>query len=425
MKKKSNDFIGSEHIYKLQSKHTKLVNLLLNLTWPNKKFPNPLYKLGYEPKKGYCIDVELQLDEKRMANPDIILINEKKGHILFFECKSNTVKEEQANRYQFLISNLNDIINLNIREFPLKEKPGEFVGDVSYISFDDLTNNPILKKFNEFQILKVDAKEQNGKIEKIKRIVLKRGKYKVNELNDIFPIEIDDKHKPSFIMYPIDIKNGHEYIILEMYILNALITLATAGHEIPEEGMIFSEDIILKKGNYKINADIADIEEIKNFFEEHRDKIKNVESSDSIEILEDIVICKKGEPLEKWHIKVIDVFNVCIDMNKLEKRGFTPGKLLDIFRHRFGLISLNYMYRKDKNILLKKIEEILKSIISTDKFEKLLEYEKRKKKSIWKIRVMKNSRQIEAFRYKCFEIIQTRIEKAYTKQMTLDKFLNK
>jgi len=70
-----------------QKEHTKLMNIVLNLAYPDPKFPKVFYDLGYRTKRG-SIEATIKFKDKNLneklkgkgLTPDIILSNEEKEH---------------------------------------------------------------------------------------------------------------------------------------------------------------------------------------------------------------------------------------------------------------------------------------------------------------------------------------------------------
>ncbi|AEF96074.1 hypothetical protein [Methanotorris igneus] len=400
----------SENIEDYQSQHTKLINIILNLVYPIKHFPHPLYDLGYRPKKGSTLGVKIVLDgiyytengNPAEITPDVILVNDNDTHVLIFECKSKSIKEEQLKKYLKLKENLHAIINKGY--ISVIKNPGLYKSDVSYISFDDLTTHPVLKDTEDIQILKVSPGE----------ISLKHGSYENSKLNNIFPITWGEKEKPSYDLLICDAENNEEGSLFKMLILRELISMALFGHDEPEVGMVFSEKITLPKGEYSLESlEENNFKEIENILQKLCKRKCVIDKENKLlRVDKDIVILPEDKPLNANVFKLIDALDISINMNSLVEKEFTVGTLMDALYRSTSISIIDYFYKDYKNIVSNRIEKTLR-LFSNRNLKKYL----RKVSGKWRIKVIKDKRMARKFGESC----KRELETIKGRQTTLDE----
>lgn len=185
------------------SNHTKLMNIVMGLALKIPKWPHPLRDLGY------TIDVvEANMPE---ANPDIILTTKKYNHSIVADCKSNTVDEGQIKKYASIQSDPQILIRRGFVTIPVIK---HYSADPTFISFNDLSMIPLVIDNN---ICSLHVVEKDGNIQKIE---FKFGKFQLNDLNAIFPINVAGA-KPPYNLYPFDVQDRETFTL---YLLRELLT---------------------------------------------------------------------------------------------------------------------------------------------------------------------------------------------------------
>jgi len=77
-----------------EEKHRILICCMIGLAEPNgsSKFPNPLYRLGYEVA---ILEWDTVLNSKgRKVSPDLVLIDNAGNHAMVVECKSSGLEKD-------------------------------------------------------------------------------------------------------------------------------------------------------------------------------------------------------------------------------------------------------------------------------------------------------------------------------------------
>ncbi len=167
------------------------MNLLIGLCQerPIPKWPNTLKNQQYQIS---LVDVNIPV-----SHPDIVFQNKHANHAIFVDCKSNTIKRKQVEKYDKIRKNpktavINGIITI-IHEDHLKLDP-------VLCSFSDLSNNQII---NEFNMLFLHVVESGKQYFEIKEIQLKKGEFSYSRINRVFPIDTSDS-VPPYYLYPFD-----------------------------------------------------------------------------------------------------------------------------------------------------------------------------------------------------------------------------
>jgi len=261
------------------SDHTKLINIIISLASKNvpKDWNNALWRLGY-----YVASIEprFPIDGVGNSNPDIVLYSEKYKHIVIIDCKSKTLKEKQTMKYLKLKNNPKILINYGVVEAPINN---DLSGDVSFASFHDISNNPQVRD-NPIVILHV-IKNEN-----IIEIIDRKGNFEINDLNLIFPIQINSK--PLYHLYPFDIDDTE---LFKCHIVHKLIKYAYSNKE-------FTLDELLRDILPTWDL-IHDTEKRRGFKNRARDILKDLQNKG----LETYLKSKKLSKSEtRWYIDVKD-----------------------------------------------------------------------------------------------------------------------
>lgn len=189
-----------------EEKHRILICAILGLSIKNPgRYPNPLFG------RGYRINVfewdAVTNSEGEMVAPDIVLANEKKNNSLIFDCKSGKTDKDQAERYCSVEKE--DLVDWGIST----ENPRELIHDVSFVcSFENggRIRNTFEQWPYDFPVLQVGR----SNIEKL------INNFQIEEINGIFPINIDFKNIPKYI-YPVG-KKSPDHIIMDEIIQSLL-----------------------------------------------------------------------------------------------------------------------------------------------------------------------------------------------------------
>ena len=196
------------------SDHTKLMNIFIGLGMNIPKWPNTLKQLGYE--------VEIIEGDIPETNPDLIFTSRRFDHSLVIECKSKSIEEKQINKYLQLREEPSVLIRRGLVNRVVHQHGYRL--DVPFTSFFDISHNELLIK-NNIPFLYV-IKENSHKIKTIEKRI---SDFTINELNQVFPIQIPEDNKPPYNLYPFDPKEKEIFAIL---ILTELLNFSLKGKSI-------------------------------------------------------------------------------------------------------------------------------------------------------------------------------------------------
>jgi len=278
---------------------------------------------------------------------------------------------------------------------PFIKEPKNLKVDISYISFNNLNNNELLSKTDDIKILHVieripkNSNEQNPTVGKI---LLVKGSYRDPEINKVFPIV------------------WHAYLF-QIHVLNELVNKALYGHDLPTTGMVFSKDIILKKGTIIKKEELW----LENSEDEEETWIKLINTlgeiasgkyeieNSAIRITEDITLLKADHALENREADLINLIGLEIDMKTLIEKEFTLGQLMVDIYSSTGYSTYQYFYKDYKEVIRKRLNDILKRL-STNYFKGYLK--KGQKKRSWRIKVFHDPKQVANFKQTCEKAIR-------------------
>lgn len=192
---------------------TRLMNILIGLSFPNPQFQPILHKIGYQLE---YIEPHFTNLSGKLVNPDLQFKSNADKALVFFECKSGAIEHEQAQKYKDLT--ISDIIQNNITSLDMNNS----IFDIIYFC-DESNRNKVLKgeEINNygFSILCCNKNSIIVEKDRIKGNVLK------NTLNT--PISIPDHMPTDFYPYGPDDKK--DYVAPSIF--QSLLRLAGIGKQ--------------------------------------------------------------------------------------------------------------------------------------------------------------------------------------------------
>jgi len=208
------------------SNHTRLMNIMMGLCQekPIPKWPNTLKDLKYQIS---CIEVNIP-----KSHPDIIFQNKHANHAIFLDCKSETLKEKQIEKYDEIRKNPTPAIASGKISVIHKD---QFKLDPTICSFSDLSNEELI---NKYDMLFLHILESGKLYNEVQEIQLKKGQFSYSEINKVFPIDTSNSVPPYFL-YPFD-QNDFEIFMIEL--LKYLQQYSLSKKE-------FTEDDLLSKSH--------------------------------------------------------------------------------------------------------------------------------------------------------------------------------
>lgn len=202
------------------SDHTRLMNLIINLSIKNRICDPILYRNNYELDS---IEVEFNKLNGDKISSDILLKNAKLNRLLFIECKDGGLELDQADRYETLSNE--DILTAKITN--LSE---DINHEIAYVGTDDKKDKLIRDIQNGSFIFPVIV-EKNSKIN------LEYNKFDCTILQNIFTSNGGvSVAKFSTEYYPFGKDDSDAYILSRLY--PALVKYSLSGAEFDVEDLL-------------------------------------------------------------------------------------------------------------------------------------------------------------------------------------------
>lgn len=191
------------------SQHTLLINQMMGLAVGVQFWPCPLKDLKYDVG---LIEAHFSNSKGESVNPDLILVSRKQNHGMVIDCKSKTVEEDQINRYKN--THATDLVEKGKVNVP---DPPNFKSDTAFFSNKiELKDNPLLKDYFAVMITSEKSIDRYNK------------EFCNRNLNKIFPIKIEQNHKPPTELYPFSMEPADIHVFAS-YLLRAIVLRAMDG----------------------------------------------------------------------------------------------------------------------------------------------------------------------------------------------------
>lgn len=179
------------------SEHTIQINAWIALCQIDRTFPNTLRRLGYSVD---IIDPKF-VHEGEEVNPDLILTSRGNNHSIIIDCKSETLKRHQNERYEAIHNSPHFLLSRGV--VSSADTEGNFDAEFAYSSFSNLSTNPRLPD-NEFAVVHFDEDARQYIIR-----TLNDHEFNLDRLQGEFPVETETRRIPTDY-FPFDVGTGED-----------------------------------------------------------------------------------------------------------------------------------------------------------------------------------------------------------------------
>lgn len=210
-----------------RSNHTHQINLWIALSKFEPTFSDTLGQNGYE-----CDVIEERLylhgqDGERTIHPDVVLSTTSEDHALIVDCKSESLSEDQFERYLMLEGGEEQLVTQGLVDGVSIDNLSE---DTTISSFTDLSGPEIP---DGIAFIHFKTSPSSG----LSIWNTNEHEFEKESLNEIFPINVDPTHPLPTSYYPFDIYEADKEAMVST-VLTSIISLAM------REGDFSIEDIL-------------------------------------------------------------------------------------------------------------------------------------------------------------------------------------
>lgn len=179
------------------SDHTLQINAWIALCQIDPKFPDTLRRSGYTVD---IIDPKFVHDDEEV-NPDLILTSRGNNHSIIIDCKSNTLKKHQNERYSSIQDSPGFLLSRGV--VSSAEASEDYEAEFVYSSLSNLSTNTLLSD-TDFAVVHFDQDADQYIIR-----TLDDHEFNFERLQDQFPIYTDTEHIPTDY-FPFDVGTGDD-----------------------------------------------------------------------------------------------------------------------------------------------------------------------------------------------------------------------
>jgi len=222
------------------SNHTRLINLIINLSVKNRQCKPVLYEHNYFLD---TIEVEFNKLDGRKISADVLLKNPQLNRLLFLECKDGGLEVDQAQRY-------NSMSSEDISKARITTSSGKIVHEVAYLGTRKKRDKLIEGiKLNNLEFPVLIESHQNGEHE----IKLEHNHFSCDTLEYIFSKSSGvNISRFSLNYYPFGKDDSDAYILSR--ISPALIHFMVNGDEFdPEDILKMTHNLFNHIDSHSIN----------------------------------------------------------------------------------------------------------------------------------------------------------------------------